>query len=142
MTTLQSVDRSIYPAQPFLIRILLVEDDPDQCSLYRLLLTNSGFEVVDVADGQQALIAHQTDNDSFDLLLADWGIPNISGDDLIRKIKDEDPLIRTILMSNHPDVRAVARECGADTSFYKPDLIGLIKVVFSVLPVATAIVPC
>jgi DNA-binding NtrC family response regulator len=114
--------------QPTLRRILLVEDDPDQCLLYRILLTQANYEVVDVPDGEQALLSLQNEQ-GFGLLLADWGLPGIQGDALIELVKARYRPIRTVLMSNHPDIREVARNCGADAGFFKLSITRLPQLV-------------
>ena len=58
-------------------RILIVEDDEDLRSLFRIALTLEGFEVQEAGDGLEAL--RQIDHSPPDLVLLDLGLPLVSG---------------------------------------------------------------
>lgn len=58
-------------------RILIVEDDEDLRSLFRIALTLEGFEVQEAGDGLEAL--RQIDASPPDLVLLDLGLPLVSG---------------------------------------------------------------
>jgi CheY-like chemotaxis protein len=58
-------------------RILIVEDDEDLRSLFRIALTLEGFEVQEAGDGLEAL--RQIDHSRPDLVLLDLGLPLVSG---------------------------------------------------------------
>ena len=58
-------------------RILIVEDDEDLRSLFRIALTLEGFEVQEAGDGLEAL--RQIDHSPPDLVLLDLGLPHVSG---------------------------------------------------------------
>ena len=101
-------------------RILLVEDDPDQAELFRLILTSEGYEVVKAMDADAAL-ARLADT-PFDLLLVDWDLPGMKGDKLITAAKAQHPAIKAILSSNHAHVDKAAAACGADGWFHKMEV--------------------
>jgi len=114
-------------------RILLVEDDPDQRHLYRLLLTQANYKVIDVPDGEQALLSLESDDEGYGLLLVDLGLPGMRGDVLISSVKAQKRPIKTILMSSHPELRKVAQYCGADASFFKLNITQLSPLVKKLL---------
>ena len=58
-------------------RILVVEDDEDLRSLFRITLTLEGFDVQEAGDGLEAL--RQIDHSPPDLVLLDLGLPLVSG---------------------------------------------------------------
>ncbi len=66
-------------------RILIVEDDVDLRTLYRMALRAAGFQVTQASDGLTALRAVQADQP--DLVVLDLGLPLISGFDVQREIK-------------------------------------------------------
>ena len=67
-------------------RILYTEDDPDSRELVRYLFTRAGYEVVCTESGPQALqLAKQ---EQFDLILVDNWMPNVTGLDLTRYIRE------------------------------------------------------
>jgi CheY-like chemotaxis protein/putative methionine-R-sulfoxide reductase with GAF domain len=69
-------------------RLLVVEDDPEVSSLVVRLVSDQGLDVTTVQTGNQAteLLA----NESFDCMVLDLGLPDISGIDLLRKIRQDD----------------------------------------------------
>jgi two-component system, cell cycle response regulator DivK len=66
-------------------KILHVEDDPANRVLVRDLLEFHGYEVVEVVDGEAALVAVERERP--DLILMDVQLPNISGLEVTRRIK-------------------------------------------------------
>ena len=66
-------------------RILVVEDNVDLRTLYRMALRAAGFQVTQAADGLTALRAVEADQP--DLIVLDLGLPLISGFDVQREIK-------------------------------------------------------
>ncbi len=75
--------------------LLLVEDDETQRNNIRELIGNETAHIIDVATGQQALeaVARQ----SFDCVVLDLMLPDISGFDLIEKIRTENKKLPIIV---------------------------------------------
>ena len=65
--------------------LLLVEDVPENRLIISRLLRGAGHEVVSVADGAGALSALQ--EESFDAVLLDLGLPDIDGVEVARRIR-------------------------------------------------------
>jgi DNA-binding NtrC family response regulator len=114
--------------------ILLVEDDPEQASLFAQVLQMSGSAVETVADASEAQ-ARMT-AEPFALLLVDWDLPGeMKGDALILWTKIHHSGIKTILFSNHPQVDDIAAACGADASFRKTEgIIRLRQLITALVP--------
>ena len=68
-------------------RILLVEDDADSLEMLRIALGFRGADVTPVASSAEALM--QLNENKFDLLISDLGLPGMDGYDLIGKIRNE-----------------------------------------------------
>jgi CheY-like chemotaxis protein len=66
-------------------RLLVVEDDETQRMNITDLVGNTDVETTVVASGQEALLS--LENQKFDCLIIDLGLPDISGIDLIEQIK-------------------------------------------------------
>ncbi len=103
------------------LRILVVEDNDDSRELYSLVLTRAGFEVKGAVDGKQAL--EMLDQCDPDLLITDIQTPNLSGIDLIRRIRADEnwaklPIIAVTAFS--PDQLAHAAMHGATRVLRKP----------------------
>lgn len=80
----QPVTRQSNPLSP---RILVVEDDPDVAELLKLMLAGAGYKVSVCLNGSQALEAVKTGH--YDLISLDLMLPDISGLDIIRHLKQQ-----------------------------------------------------
>jgi signal transduction histidine kinase len=73
-------------------RILIVDDEADLRSTYRLILERAGFAVDEAASGAEALARAATGPD---LVLLDVNLPDMDGYDVCRRLKS-DPVTATI----------------------------------------------
>jgi PAS domain S-box-containing protein len=77
------------------IRILAVDDDRDALTLVREILETTGATVVTADSGQQALDA--IEHNGTDVLLADLAMPQMSGFELIDRVRhSDDPGVRDV----------------------------------------------
>jgi len=100
--------------------ILVVEDDQAIRSLLRLLMEDNGYDVVEAADGRQAL--DRFTNASIDLVLLDLRLPGgMSGFEVCRGIRrtSQVPIIIVSAQQDSHDVVA-GLEVGADDYVTKP----------------------
>ena len=74
-------------------RILVVEDQEDLRGVLRTLLTGSGYEIIEAADGQAGV--EKAKSDRPDLILMDIQMPVMDGYDASREIKS-DPSLKPI----------------------------------------------
>ena len=81
-------------------RILIVDDDPQARNVLRLLLTIDQHTVVEVENGRQACLTY-TPGD-FDLVITDYDMPEMKGDELARTIKCLSPSQRVIMITGVP----------------------------------------
>ncbi len=81
-------------------KILLVEDEDFIRDLYFRQLSKEGFVVKAAADGQQGLLA--LNSEKFDLLLLDIMLPGMNGLQVLREFKTKNPnsTMITILLTN------------------------------------------
>jgi CheY-like chemotaxis protein len=68
-----------------MLRILVVEDDPNHRKLARQVLEDCGHEVTDADDGEEAL-AFLASRD-FDLVVLDMRLPGMDGREFIRRVR-------------------------------------------------------
>ena len=102
------------------VKILLVEDSDDIRDAFTGLLRAEGAEVVAVASGSAALAAAY--GQDFDILLSDYGLPDIPGDFLIRQvlgIARRRPRVIVVTGYGEPYV-SWARQAGAEIVLTKP----------------------
>jgi CheY-like chemotaxis protein len=69
-------------------RILLVEDNETIRHAFRILLEDSGYEVIEAASGEDAL--RYADEEQPDLILLDLGLPDVGGLEVTRRIRSSD----------------------------------------------------
>ena len=100
-------------------RVLVVDDDASIRATVAAHLTASGFDVVEAADGEQALLRFR--EGSPDVVVSDLAMPVADGFQVIKQIRsfDDTPII--VLSVRGGDVDKVrALELGADDYVVKP----------------------
>lgn len=105
--------------QATLKRLLVVEDDPDQCSAVRDRLELYGYAVSCAEDGQTAMEMLQTD--SFDGVLLDLNLPYVPGIQVLAATRQAIPGLPVLVMSaSQSRLRAVKESNGACGYIGKP----------------------
>jgi signal transduction histidine kinase/DNA-binding response OmpR family regulator len=101
-------------------KILVIDDEPGMCSSLKELLTGSNYDVVATQSGREAIA--KLKKDSFDLVLTDIKMPEISGLDILREIREIDPEIIVILMTGYASLESAldAIKNGAFEYLLKP----------------------
>ena len=101
-------------------RILVVDDDVHARSALAELLRDGGYVVETAADGFKALPKLQ--ELAPDLMLTDLRMPGMDGLDLMRRAKEIDPEIATVVMTSSGDVQTAvgAMRQGASDYLAKP----------------------
>ena len=101
-------------------RVLVTEDDQDACDLIEFILNSNGFDVVCTAEAAAALDAAR--NQAFDLYLLDNWMPDKSGIDLCRQIREIDLQTPILFYSGaaFETDKAQAIESGAQGYLIKP----------------------
>jgi CheY-like chemotaxis protein len=85
--------------------ILLAEDDPAVQKLTRLMLEESGYTVIAVNDGEEAVNAFRENKDRIRLLLFDLMMPKKSGREAADEIRSIKPDVRVLFASGYsPDM--------------------------------------
>jgi len=87
--------------------ILLVEDEPALREAAVEHLRSLGYEVLDVADGEQALRVAQEFPRAIDLLLTDVIMPGLGGTELGHQVQRLRPEIRVLYMSGYTENAAL-----------------------------------
>jgi diguanylate cyclase (GGDEF)-like protein len=104
------------------VKILIVDDDPDIRDVLKLTLSEENYEILEAADGEEALkVIHGIQPD---LILLDYKIPKVDGREVCRRIK-KDLLLRhlpIIMVTGKGDIsdKVDGIDAGADDYVVKP----------------------
>lgn len=102
--------------------VLLVEDNEDNRTIYRVMLEHSGFTVLEAGDGEEGI--RQARQERPDAVLMDVGIPLIDGWEATRILKQdpETASIPIIALTAHAleQDREKALDVGCDGYLAKP----------------------
>ncbi len=100
--------------------VLIVEDDSSQRASLAAELSKAGYTVVVSGSGREALQALQSK--PVDLLLLDFGLPDMSGQELLMGALHVRPGIRAVIHSSYltGDQEAALRALGASSILTKP----------------------
>ncbi|MBI5496988.1 MAG: response regulator, partial [Deltaproteobacteria bacterium] len=102
------------------MRILIADDDPNARMLLEVYTRDQPWDVEFCADGQQALERIRTAD--IDIVVSDIRMPGLSGDELLKHIKQERPELPVVLMTAHTSTDDVVEmmKLGADDYISKP----------------------
>lgn len=97
------------------MKVLLIDDDEDFVHIFEAALSREGFQTATSGTGEDGLVKAASEKP--DLILLDQVLPDISGNDVLKRLKATDPTkaIPVILLSNfsQEELVKVALEQGA-----------------------------
>jgi two-component system, OmpR family, response regulator len=104
------------------VRVLVAEDDVRLASLLEQSLSEAGWEVEVVHDGRSAYGRALPDGVPYDVLLLDWGLPELDGVTVCRKLRDLGVTTPVLMLTARGDVRDRVHglDAGADDYLPKP----------------------
>src|SRR6478609_1073273 len=85
-------------------KILVIDDDRDMCLLLRKFLERNNFEVVDFTGGKKALAWFEENTP--DIVLCDLRLEDISGLEVLQKMKVVNPALPFLIITGYSDVRS------------------------------------
>jgi two-component system, cell cycle sensor histidine kinase and response regulator CckA len=83
--------------------VLLVEDEVAVRSSVRRLLEWHGYRVVEAPNGAEALRIYQENPASIDMVVTDMAMPEMSGDELIERLRIGNPALKVLFMSGYTE---------------------------------------
>ena len=96
-------------------RILVVDDDPIVCASIQIILSVDNYASDVASNGEQALLKHR--QNQYDLVITDFAMPGMKGDELATSLKEQFPRTPMILLSGAPPRD---RPPGVDVTLLKP----------------------
>lgn len=102
------------------LKVLIVDDEQSIRTLLEYNLKQAGYETIDAADGETAII--KAENERPDLILLDLMLPEKNGFEVCKILRDRDiniPIIMLTAKSDEPD-KIKGLEIGADDYMTKP----------------------
>lgn len=102
-----------------MIRLLLVDDDLELCSMQGEYLCNEGFAVQMCHDGESGL--EEALSGDYDMILLDVMMPKLTGIDVLRRLRVHSNVPVLMLTAKGDDIdRIIGLELGADDYVSKP----------------------
>ena len=105
------------------MRVLVIDDSRAVRMIIGSILGELGMDVVEAADGRQAL-AMLDENPDVELMLVDWNMPQMNGFDFIRAVRSQRAYdgVRIMMVTTETEGVQVARalESGANEYLMKP----------------------
>ena len=101
-------------------KILVVDDEPMVCEAVKMLLEFDGHQVVTAVNGNEALALF--DHGGFDVVITDYTMPGMKGDELALALKARLPAQPVIMLTAHAEmIKTVAVPLkGVDQLVSKP----------------------
>jgi len=101
------------------VRLLIIDDDTELCSLLTEFLKGEGFMVESVHDGQRGL--DRALHGGYSLVILDVMLPGLDGFEILRRLRKESRVPVLMLTARADDVdRIIGLELGADDYLPKP----------------------
>ena len=101
-------------------RILIIDDEASIREVLTDILEDEGYEILTANDGIEGL--HMMKTESVDLVFLDIWLPHMGGVDVLKKIREDFPVVSVIMISGHAnvDLAVKAIKIGAYDFLEKP----------------------
>ena len=105
------------------MKALVIDDSRAMRSILSGILQSLDFDIVEAADGRQA-VEILSENHDFDLALVDWNLPEMSGLEIVTEVRKDQRLahMRLLMVTTETEFERVAQalQAGADEYIMKP----------------------
>ena len=112
--------------------LLIVEDDPTSLEYMKELIEPMGAKIIFKQTGQEGYQAFKYNNTDIDLILMDIRLPDTSGTEIIKKIRQTDENVKIIAQTAYAmgEDRDICLQAGADNYIAKPiEIIDFLRMI-------------
>lgn len=95
-------------------KILVIDDEKPTLMMFRLTLAAGGYEVFTAENGQQGLDVFSRERPS--IILTDIKMPGMNGIEVLKRIKEIDPLAEVIVITGHGDMDLAIQALNLDAT--------------------------
>ena len=115
--------------EPAALRILAVDNQPSVTASMRYLFNGPRYALTTVNDGDAALAQLAANSDSFDVIIVDQKMPNVSGLELVSEIRKRGIRAKIIVVSAHlsSEIRKAYEGLNVHVMFSKPFDIQMLR---------------
>lgn len=85
-------------------KVLVIDDDRDMCLLLKKFLERNNYEVIDFTNGKKALSWYESNTP--DIVLCDLRLEDISGLEVLKKMKSSNPNLPFLIITGYSDVKS------------------------------------
>ena len=112
-----------------LSRILVVDDEESIREFFQIMLKREGYEVLTASNGREGFEVFK--KNPVDVIISDIQMPEMSGMDLLQKVKEADPEMVMIMVTafGSTDTAVEAMKLGAYDYLQKPFKIDEVKII-------------
>ncbi len=102
--------------------VMIVEDEDMLNEMLTSILSSKGYNVLRTNHGRQAVETYRDNKDEISLVISDFGLPNLTGGEVLTWLKEINPDVKFILSTGYldPEERASIIEDGAKEIILKP----------------------
>jgi two-component system cell cycle sensor histidine kinase/response regulator CckA len=83
--------------------LMVVDDEPQVLDVERHILEGAGYQVLHSTSALDA-IARLAEGPPLDLLIADLDMPELGGDEMVRRIRATRPNLKVLFVTGHADL--------------------------------------
>lgn len=98
--------------------VLVVEDEKAIVGLLRMILSTAGYRVLAALDGAKAVELYRQHKDEIDIVVMDLGLPKVTGWEVIRTMKEQNPGVKVIITTGYLQQELKSELLGSEVKAY------------------------
>ena len=104
------------------LRILAVDDEPSIMQSMRFIFASPQYELTGAEDGNDALARFDASDDTYDVVITDQRMPNLTGIELVRELRKRGFAGKIMVLSAHlsPEIREAYEQMDVHVMLDKP----------------------